>query len=56
MYPTNLEPMDEEINPRTNIPQPTKVDVKRDIQVLTLNDDGNNHQESINEKQDEIPF
>ncbi len=51
VFPTNLESIDEEINPKPIVPQPTTVDAKHDIQILTLNDDGNNHEE-----QDEVPF
>jgi hypothetical protein len=37
VVPTNLQPANE--NTETIITQPTKVDVQRDIQILTLDDD-----------------
>ncbi len=55
-FQTNLESINEETNPKPVVPAPTKVDAKRDIQVLTLNDDGNTNQPSANEAQDEVPF
>ena len=58
-FQTNLEPITEETNSKpTTVPQPTKVDIKRDIQVLTLSDDGNNNtqQPAGKEEQDEVPF
>ncbi|CAF2679816.1 unnamed protein product [Rotaria sp. Silwood2] len=55
-FQTNLEPIDEEKNTKTFVPQPTKVDSKRDIQVLTLSDDGNNNQQITNRNKDEVPF
>jgi hypothetical protein len=57
-FQANLEPITEEINSKPTVPQPTKVDIKRDIQVLTLSDDGNNNtQQPVGkDEQDEIPF
>ena len=60
--PANLESIEEttEIvtkNHKTAVPQPTKIDLKRDIQVLTLNDETPNH--SIGKKIDvhhQAPF
>ncbi|CAF5040900.1 unnamed protein product, partial [Rotaria sp. Silwood1] len=49
-------PIDEEKKTKTFVPQPTKVDSKRDIQVLTLNDDGNHNQQLSNRDKDEVPF
>jgi len=53
IFQTNLEPIDE----KNNVVQPTEVDIKRDIQILTLNDDENppNQQTTI-EEQNEVPF
>ncbi|CAF1144203.1 unnamed protein product [Rotaria sp. Silwood1] len=56
VFQTNLEPIDEEKKTKTFVPQPTKVDSKRDIQVLTLNDDGNHNQQLSNRDKDEVPF
>ncbi|CAF1293803.1 unnamed protein product [Rotaria sordida] len=53
---TNLEPINEEKNTKTFVPQPTKVDSKRDIQVLTFNDDEYNNQQLTNRNKDEVPF
>lgn len=55
----SIEENGEHINIQTtsSVPQPTKIDLKRDIQVLTLNDDGPHR--SIGKKidvQDQVPF
>lgn len=56
-FQTNLQPINEETHVKPVVPQPTRVDAQRDIQILTLNDDANqNHQPSITEGQDEVPF
>ncbi|CAF3700741.1 unnamed protein product [Rotaria sordida] len=55
-FQTNLEPINEEKNTKTFVPQPTKVDSKRDIQVLTFNDDEYNNQQLTNRNKDEVPF
>lgn len=56
-FQASLQPIGEETNTKPVIPQPTRVDAQRDIQILTLNDDGNqNHQPSTNQGQDEVPF
>ena len=56
-FQSNLQPVHEETTVKPFVPEPTRVDAQRDIQVLTFNDDGNqNHQPSITEGQDEVPF
>jgi hypothetical protein len=56
VFQTKLEPINEETNSKPTVTQPTKVDTIRDIQILTLNDDGNNQQQATIEEQDEAPF
>jgi hypothetical protein len=60
VFQPNLNSIDEkteiEVKTKKVVPQPTKVDVKRDIQILTLNDDGNNNQQSTIENDDQVPF
>lgn len=56
-FQTNLQSINEEVHVKPIVPQPTQVDAQRDIQVLTLNDDGNQNQQlSTNQGQDEVPF
>ena len=60
--PNNLESVEEKTevtnnNMKLSGLQPTKIDVKRDIQVLTLNDDVPNH--SLGKKisvHEQVPF
>ncbi|CAF2068886.1 unnamed protein product [Rotaria magnacalcarata] len=55
-FHTNLDSIDEEKTTKSNVSQSTKIDGKRDIQVLTLNDDGNNNLLSTHRENDEAPF
>lgn len=55
-FQTNLEIINEEKNAKQVLLQPTKVDGKRDIQVLTLNDDEIHNLQSTNKQTDEVPF
>ena len=41
---------------RPALPQPTKVDLKRDIQVLTLNDEAQNNASLNKNHGDQVPF
>ena len=55
-FQKKLQPIDEEKTERTVVPKPTKIDDRRDVQVLTLNDDGINNQQPKYEAQDQVPF
>lgn len=57
---TNLQSIEERPESttlmRAEVPQPTKVDVKRDIQVLTLNDEAQKNPSLMNVHPDQVPF
>jgi hypothetical protein len=63
VFQTNLAPIDENIETellvtKTIVPQPTKIDYKRDIQILTLTDDDDekNTQQITNVAKEQLPF
>ncbi|CAF0797225.1 unnamed protein product [Rotaria sordida] len=60
-FQTNLESINENtettsLDTKTIVPQPTKVDVSRDIQILTLNDNEDKSKKTTNESSEKLPF
>jgi hypothetical protein len=60
-YQENLHPIAEHtaaesLNTKPNVTQPTKVDLQRDVQILTLDDDENPNEQLIYGENEQTPF
>jgi hypothetical protein len=63
LFQPNLQSVDkniekESLNTKPNVSQSTKIDIQRDVQILTLDDDDdkNQSQQITNEENQQIPF